>query len=90
MAALVFAPPPWQFFAFPLVVHWQAQYDALSFYFPDLHFGLLADKPDQGGFTTVLQPPRQQGLQALEPALSSRGVEPMAGLSQFFGHPGVS
>ena len=65
MAALVFAPPPWQFFAFPLVVPWQAQYDALAFYFPDLHFGLLEDKPDQEGFTTMLQPPRPKGLQAL-------------------------
>ena len=66
MAALVFAPPSWQFFAFPLVVQWQAHYDALSFYFPDLHFGLLVDKPDQGGFTTVLQLPQKKGLQALE------------------------
>ena len=66
MAALVFAPPPWQFFAFPLVVPWQAHYDALAFYFPDLRFGLLEDKPDQEGFTTVLQPPRQKGLQTLK------------------------
>jgi hypothetical protein len=71
MTALVFAPPPWHFFAFPLVVRWQAQFDALAFYFPDLHFGLLNNKPDQSGFTTVLQPPRQQGLPAL-----SRGYHP--------------
>lgn len=66
MAALVFAPPPWKFYAFPLVVPWQAQYDVLAFYFPDLQFGLLEDKPDQGGFTTLLQTPRQQSLQALK------------------------
>jgi hypothetical protein len=66
MAALVFAPPPWQFFAFPLVVQWQAHYDALAFYFPDLHFGLLEDKPDQEVFTKMLQPPQPKGLQALE------------------------
>jgi hypothetical protein len=65
MTALVYAPPPWHFFAFPLVVHWQAQFDALAFYFPDLHFGLLRDKPDQAGCPTVLEPPRQQGLPAL-------------------------
>ena len=65
MTALVFAPPPWLYVAFPLVVHWQAQFDALAFYFPDLLFGLLQDKPNQAGCTTVLEPPRQQGLPAL-------------------------
>lgn len=66
MTALVFAPPPWKFYAFPLVVPWQAHFQSLYFYFPDLHFGLLADKPDQDSFTGDLQPPRQQGLQALD------------------------
>jgi hypothetical protein len=62
MTALVFAPSPWQFFAFPLVVQWQAHFESLSFYFPNLHFGLLEGNPDRVGFTNVLQPPRQKGL----------------------------
>lgn len=66
MAALVFSPPPWQFIAFPLVVQWQAHFEALSFYFPDLRFGLLEDQPDQEGFATLLQTPPQKGLQALD------------------------
>jgi hypothetical protein len=65
MTALIFAPPPWKFYAFPLVVHWQAHYDALSFYFPDLHFGLLEDKSDQDSFTAELRPPQQKGLYSL-------------------------
>ncbi len=65
MTALVFAPPPWQFFAFPLVVQWQAQYEALSFYFPDLHFGHLENKPAQTSFQTELSPPRHNDLKAL-------------------------
>ena len=35
MTALVFAPPPWHYYAFPLVVQWQAPYEALGFYFPE-------------------------------------------------------
>lgn len=65
MAAIVFAPAPWRFFAFPLVVHWQAHYTALSFYFPDLSFGLLTDAPAPKGFPALLQPPRQASLATL-------------------------
>jgi hypothetical protein len=57
MTALVFAPPPWHYYAFPLVVQWQAPYEALSFYFPNVQFGLLENQPDNK-FSSLLQPPR--------------------------------
>jgi hypothetical protein len=66
MTALVFAPPAWQFVAFPLVVPWQSQYEALAFYFPGLHFGRLEGKPKHEVFQTVLELPRQKGWQAIQ------------------------
>ena len=62
MTALVFAPPPWHFYAFPLVVQWQAPYEALDFYFPKVQFGLLENQPHNKNFTSLLQPPRQKDL----------------------------
>lgn len=64
MSAFVFAPAPWRFVAFPLVIRWQARFDALAFYFPDLQFGLVQQPPAGSEFTSLLKPPRQQGLPA--------------------------
>lgn len=61
MAALVFAPSPRQYVAFPLVFHWQPRYDCLSLYFPDLRFGLLAEPPAETAFTSILAAPPQKG-----------------------------
>ncbi len=63
MTALVFAPPPWHYYAFPLVVQWQAPYEALSFYFPNVQFGLLENQPDNK-FPSLLQPPRSTTIPA--------------------------
>ena len=63
MTALVFAPPPWHYYAFPLVVQWQAPYEALSFYFPNVQFGLLEDQPDNK-FPSLLQSPRSTTMPA--------------------------
>ena len=62
MTALVFAPPPRHFYAFPLVIQWRAPYGALDFYFPNVQFGLLENQPQNKNFTTLLQPPRQKDL----------------------------
>ena len=62
MTALVFAPPPRHFYAFPLVVQWQAPYEALDFYFPKVQFGLLENQPQNKNFTSLLQPPRQKDV----------------------------
>lgn len=66
MAALVFAPPPWHFYAFPLVVQWRNCYGALDFYFPKVQFGLLENQPQDKNLTSLLQPPRRQDLQILK------------------------
>ena len=80
MTALVFAPPPRHFYAFPLVVQWQAPYEALDFYFPKVQFGLLENQPQNKNFTSLLQPPRQKDVPGRKTRLLSRGVESMAGL----------
>jgi hypothetical protein len=66
MTALVFALPAWHYYAFPLVVQWQAPYEALDFYFPNVQFGLLENQPDNENFTSLLQTPRTNDLQALK------------------------
>jgi hypothetical protein len=66
MTALIFAPPPRHFYAFPLVIQWRARYEALEFYFPHLQFGLLEAQPKNRNFTSLLQPPRQKDVQTLK------------------------
>jgi hypothetical protein len=63
MTALVFAPPRWHYYAFPLVVQWQASYEALRLYFPNVQFGLLENQADDT-FPSLLSPPRSNALPA--------------------------
>ncbi|AEB08810.1 hypothetical protein [Desulfobacca acetoxidans] len=55
----------WQIAAFPLMVYWRQDYRALSFYFPDLQFGRLEERPEALGFSSMLQLPRQGALRGL-------------------------
>ena len=59
MTALVFAPPLWHFYAFPLVVQWRAPYEALAFTSPMCSSGSWKTSPRQQVSQPTATPPEQ-------------------------------